>query len=478
MIHQYLSQPVSKILEQYKKGTLSPVDVVKASCDQIEKYQPLLNPFIVIAEKDELLKQAEESEIRWSKGEPEGMIDGIPVTIKDDCDIAGWPMREGSLTTSEKPALVDGPQPQRLREAGAIFLGKTNMPEFGHKSATDSKLNGTTRNPWNPEYTTGGSSGGEAIAAATGMGYFHLGSDGGGSIRIPACYCGTYGIKPTTGLVPEMPPGPFSGIATSGPLTRYVEDAAMMLDIISRPDLRDWFTVPYEERNFYKNLNNTPKGLRIAYARTVNNAPVDSDVARHVDSAVKKMQSMGTVEEITLDIPDLVENWNAHWMTIANWIEHKMEDSKRPLLERYFREWALRGTKMDLYDLVDAQLARAKIGIYMNMLLDKYDILVLPTMDTTAYTVEQGINAGIDGKLQAYNNHIPFTFIANLSKQPAASVPCGLGDNGLPVGIQIMAGLLKDGLVLNVSHVLQQELGFQDWMISQMQKQDTVRKSA
>ena len=478
MSYDILSLPVSKILEQYKKKTLSPVDVVKASFAQIEKFQPTLNPFIIVADEADLMKQAKESEARWAKGAPNGLIDGIPVTIKDDCDIKGWVMREGSLTTSDKPAAADGPQPQRLREAGAIFLGKTNMPEFGHKSATDSSLNGVTRNPWNPDRTTGGSSGGEGIAAATGMGYFHLGSDGGGSIRIPACYCGTYGIKPTTGLVPEMPPGPFSGIATSGPLTRHVEDAAMMLDLISQPDLRDWFTVPYEKRDFYKNLNNTPKNLRIAYARTINSEPVDADVAESVDNAVKKMQGMGTVEEITLDIPNLVENWNAHWMTIANWVTHKKSEADRAKLERYFRDWAARGAKMDLYDLVDAQIERARIGIQMNMLLDKYDILVLPTMNTTAYTADQGVNAGTDGQMKAYNNHIPFTFPANLTRQPGASLPCGLGKDGMPVGIQIMSGLLKDGLVLNVSHVLQQELGFEDWMDRNMRDASHIRKTA
>jgi aspartyl-tRNA(Asn)/glutamyl-tRNA(Gln) amidotransferase subunit A len=190
------------------------------------------------------------------------------------------------------------------------------------------------------------------------------------------------------------------------------------------------------------------------------------------------MQGMGTVEEITLDIPNLVENWNAHWMTIANWVTHKKSEADRAKLERYFRDWAAHGAKMDLYDLVDAQIERARIGIQMNMLLDKYDILVLPTMNTTAYTADQGVNAGTDGKLAAYNNHIPFTFPANLTRQPGASLPCGLGKDGMPVGIQIMAGLLKDNLVLNVSHALQQELGFEDWMDRNMRNAEPARKTA
>lgn len=469
----------AKVLDLYSRKKLSPVEVMKASFAQIERFQESLNPFIVIADEADLMKQAKESEARWAKGNPSGILDGLPVTIKDDTGVKGWPLREGSLSTPETPVTEDAPQPARLREAGAIFLGKTTMPEFGHKSATDSPVTGATRNPWNPSKTTGGSSGGAGIAAATGMGYMHLGSDGGGSIRIPAHYCGVYGIKPTTGLVPEWPPSPFSGMATSGPLTQHVEDSALMLDVISGADLRDWYSAPYQKHDFAKNLTKPVKHLRIAYAPTINGAPVDPEVAHFTAEAAKKLQAYGTVEEISFEIPKLIETWNSHWMMIAAWIYSKAPQGSHEKMDPYFRKWAARGDKLSLNEFGDAQVDRANIGMEMNRLMAKYDIIVLPAMAKTAYTVEQGQNAGTDDREEPFNNWIPFTFPANLTKQPAASLPCGVTKDGMPVGVQIMSGYLKDGLVLNVSHALEQEIGFKNWLERDMESgAGSLRKKA
>ena len=228
--------------------------------------------------EEEALAQARASEARWQAGAPQGLLDGVPVTVKDLCQTIGAPARNGSLTTSDAPGTVDAPCVARLREAGAVLLGKTAMCEFGWKGVTDSPLLGVSRNPWNPQRTCGGSSGGAAIAAATGMGALHVGSDGAGSIRIPAAFCGVFGFKATFGRVPTWPPGRVA-VGHYGPLTRTVEDAALMLNVIARPDARDWTALPYVEGTDYRDgLEAGVRGLRIAWCPTLCGARPDDEV--------------------------------------------------------------------------------------------------------------------------------------------------------------------------------------------------------
>lgn len=455
-----------ELLDAYQKKSLSPVEVSRAALQRALDLNPSLNAMVLISDEDSLMKQAHISEGRWARGEPCGILEGIPVTIKDGTNVIGWPTRDGSLTTSDMPQQEDSPVPARLRESGVIFLGKTTTPEFGHKGVTDSPVSGITRNPWNLSKTSGGSSGGAAVAAATGMGYLHHGTDGGGSVRIPANFCGVFGIKPSGGLVPGWPPTLFSTIAAAGPITRTVEDAALMLDVMSRPDSRDWHSVPYQERHFASSLSKPVNGLKIAYASTISGVKVDAEVMDIVAKAARGMDGkIGNVEEITLDFPTIVDTFNKHWMAIAAWIVNQMPEDKRSRMDPYLLGWARRGAGMKLDDYLNAEHERMMIGHRLKMLFEAYDILVLPVTPVVAFNV--GKNVADDEEGRPWDDWTPFTLAANLGKLPAASVPCGMTREGLPVGIQVVSGFLKDGLVLQVSQFLEQEICFQGWRLPQ-----------
>lgn len=462
-----LSLSVPELLKLYRQKKLSPVEAAKAALTQTQEFNPSLNAYILVADEQALLDSARKSEARWNKGAPQGALDGVPVSIKDWYHVTGWPTRYGSLTSSADIQKEDSPVVARLRESGALFLGKTTLPEYGHKGATFSPVSGVTRNPWNPQKTPGGSSGGDGAAAAARMGFLHLGSDAGGSIRIPASFCGVFGIKPTPGLVPHWPPSPFSPLSSAGPMTRTVEEASLMMDVITQPDARDWNAVPYQKRNFATALGAPAGKLKVAYARTINDTPIDAEIADFVSATVKKMQSFGTVEEITLNIPTLIDTFNKHWMAAAAWKVSLFSDEERRKMDPYFLEWARRGGALSRDSYISAELERMMIGAQMKELLDEYDVLVMPTTAVTAFDADRNMPNALDGN--PWEDWTPLTFPANLARLPAASVPCGITKAGLPCGVQIVAGYLKDDVVLRVSHALEREIGFQDWIARQAQ---------
>ncbi|HTG97902.1 MAG TPA: amidase family protein, partial [Burkholderiales bacterium] len=249
----------TELVEGFRKRTLSPVEVTKAVLARIEQFNPVLNAFNLVA-SDEAIRQATESEKRWTAGQPKGLLDGVPVSIKDIILTKGWPTLRGSKTIDPKgPWNDDAPVTARLREHGAVLLGKTTTPEFGWKGVTDSPLTGITRNPWNPAKTPGGSSGGAAAAVAAGMGPLAVGTDGGGSIRIPCAFTGLFGLKPSFGRVPAWPLSPMGTVAHVGPMTRTVTDAALMLNVLSLPDERDWHALPHDNRDYRVGLEDGVK---------------------------------------------------------------------------------------------------------------------------------------------------------------------------------------------------------------------------
>src|SRR6201988_2209915 len=257
----------TRLLDGYRKHDLSPVEVTRAVLERIERLNPVLNAFNLVS--DRALDEAKASEARWMSGQPKGLLDGVPVSIKDIILTKGWPTLRGSKTVDPKgPWNDDAPVTARLRENGAVLLGKTTTPEFGWKGVTDSPLSGTTRNPWNLRMTPGGSSGGAAVAFAFGMGVMHIATDGGGSIRIPAGFCGMFGFKPTFGLVPVHPHPPPLTLWHQGPLARTVGDAALMLTVISQPDVRDFYAAPALDIDYRQELDEGIRGMRVAYSPT------------------------------------------------------------------------------------------------------------------------------------------------------------------------------------------------------------------
>ena len=257
----------AELLSLYRRKKLSPVEVTKAVHERMRTLNPALNAFCVL-DFESSLNAARQSERRWLKGEPRGLLDGVPASIKDLIVTKGWPTLRGSKTVDPKgPWNDDAPVVARLREHGAVLLGKTTTPEFGWKGVTDSALTGVTRNPWNPKMTPGGSSGGAAAAVAAGMGALAVGTDGGGSIRIPCGFTGLFGLKPSFGRVPAWPLSPMGTVAHLGPMTRTVQDAALMMNVITLPDARDWHALPHDARDYRVGLEDGVKEIGRASCR-------------------------------------------------------------------------------------------------------------------------------------------------------------------------------------------------------------------
>src|ERR1019366_4465447 len=272
------------MLTEFARRRLTPVDVLQAVTERVARLNPALNAFVAMNPK--ALEAAGESAMRWRSGRPIGPLDGVPVTVKDLLDLAGFPTRRGSRTTPTEPVQDDAPLVASLKAAGAVVLGKTTTTEFGWKSPGDCPLNGITRNPWNPEVTTGGSSSGAGAAGAAGFGPLHIGTDAGGSIRIPAAWCGLVGLKPSYGRVPQWPAGAFAAVACLGPMTRNVRDAALMFSVLARYDLRDPFCIPDDPRDWRDGIEDGVAGLRVGVLRRPGfDAPIDADGLAAVEHA-------------------------------------------------------------------------------------------------------------------------------------------------------------------------------------------------
>jgi aspartyl-tRNA(Asn)/glutamyl-tRNA(Gln) amidotransferase subunit A len=442
-----------EMVRRFAKGDLSPVDVLEATLARLHAVNPALNATCLLDEPQGRRLAAESAE-RWRRGEPMGPLDGVPVAIKDTGHVAGWPMRIGSHSTATAPSTEDTPGVARLREAGAVFFCKTTTPEFGWKGVTDSPLTGITRNPWDESRTPGGSSGGASAAAAAGMGALHIGTDGGGSIRIPASFAGIFGIKASFGRVPAWPPSPFASVSHLGPMTRTVADAALMLTVLTRPDSRDWYALPAEPRDWRQGLEDGVRGLKLAFAPTLGRAPVDPEVAASVASAARRFEELGaTVEEAAPPLQDSQAVFAAHWFPAAAVLIDSIPAEKRPLIDPGLMAIAEQGGRMSLLDHLKAVRAREATGMAMAEFHRRYDLLLLPTMPMPAF--EAGQECPIDSANRRWTDWTPFTYPFNLTRQPAATVPCGFTKAGLPIGLQIVGRLYDDATVLRAARAFE-----------------------
>ena len=305
----------TELVQLYRTGRASPVEATQAVLSRIGEIDRMLNAFCLV-DADRALESAKASEARWRDGAPQDLLDGVPVSIKDLILTRGWPTLRGSRTIDPRqPWDIDAPATARLREAGAVLIGKTNTPEFGIKGTTDNLLTGITRNPWNSRMTPGGSSGGAAAAVASGMGPLAVGTDGAGSIRIPSTFCGIPGIKPSFGRVPAFPLSPFGTVAHIGPHARSVEDLALMLTVMSRPDARDWTSLPYDPRDYRVGLADGVRGLRIAFSPDLGYVKnVDPEVAAAVRNAAESFSALGAhVDEAAPGFADPEEITTKLW---------------------------------------------------------------------------------------------------------------------------------------------------------------------
>ena len=448
----YLS--ASELVSAYRAKRLSPVEVTQAILDRIDAVNDKVNAFCLV-DADSALASAGASEDRWVKGEPCGLVDGVPTTIKDLALTRGWPTLRGSKAIApEQDWDEDAPVVARLREHGAVLLGKTTTPEFGWKAVTDCALTGITRNPWNVAMTPGGSSGGAAAATALGMGALHTGSDGGGSIRIPAGFTGVFGHKPSFGRVPAAPLSPFGTVSHIGPITRTVQDAALMLNVISLPDARDWFAMPYDGRDYRVGLEDGVRGLDIAFSIDLGYAKVDPEIAELVSSAALVFAELGArIHAVDPDINDPANCFRKHWYTGAACLMQSFDEQQRAEMDPGLREVASEGAGYPLLDYMAAVSERGELGTRMRQFHETYDLLLTPTLPIPAFAAGQELSDS--ASQERWPDWTPFSFPFNLTQQPAATVPCGLTSDGLPAGLQIVGPMHNDALVLRAARAFE-----------------------
>ncbi|GAA4822196.1 amidase [Streptomyces ziwulingensis] len=443
-----------QLLDGYRTGAFSPVEAVRAVVERAERIQPEVNAFVLLT-TEEALARARRSEGRWLRGEPRGRLDGVPVTVKDLLLMRGHPTLRGSLTVSDRGTFEeDAPSVARLREHGAVFLGKTTTSEYGWKAVTDSPRSGVTRNPHDPARTAGGSSGGAAAAVALGAGPLALGTDAGGSIRIPASFCGIFGLKPTYGRVPLYPASAFGTLAHVGPMTRAPADAALMLDVIGVPDSRDWSALGPAPGSYSEALIGGVRGLRVAYSPSLGGqVAVRPAVAEAVRRAVERLAALGAyVTEADPDFADPVDAFHTLWFSAAAHVVQPLGPGRRELLDPGLREIAGRGARHSALDHLAAVDVRVELGRRMGRFHESYDLLVTPTLPITAF--EAGAEVPKGSRHRRFTGWTPFTYPFNLTQQPAATLPVGHDADGLPIGLQLIAARHRDDLVLRAAHAL------------------------
>jgi len=445
----------TELLAMYRARQASPVEATHAVLARIERVNPKLLAFCHVA-GDEAVESARASEARWQRGEPIGALDGVPTSIKDLILTKGWPTLRGSRTVDAGQVWdVDAPATARLREAGAVLLGKTSTPEFGCKGETNSPLTGITRNPWDPAKTPGGSSGGTAAAVAAGMGPLSVGTDGAGSVRIPAAFCGNFGLKPSFGRVPAYPLSPFGTVAHLGPHTMSVRDAALMLNVLARPDARDWTSLPYDARDYTVGLEDGLRGLRIAWSPALGYAKnVHPEVAAACARAVDDLRAAGAVvEAVDPGFDDPLDITCGLWFLGAWTIWNTLTPEQQKLADPDFAAEAELGSKISALEAQRLHLRRGALGTLMRQFMQRHDLLVTPTVAVPAFEARPAGHSPLDPA--AMLGWTPFSYPFNLTQQPACTIPCGLTSAGLPIGLQFVGPMFGDALVLRAARAFE-----------------------
>lgn len=453
--------PATELVDRYKKRTLSPLEVAKAVLNRIERLEPHVNAFVLLDGKS-ALESARQSESRWAKGEPMGLVDGVPSAIKDLIFTKGWPTLRGSKSSiADQPWTEDSPATARLRENGAVLFGKTTTAEFGWKGLADCPVSGITWNPWNLAFTPGGSSGGSAVGAAFGMGQLHVATDGGGSGRMPAAHSGAFGFKQTFGRVAVYPYSQNGTLFNVTPLTRNVGDAALLLDVIARPDPRDYNSLPASVTRWSEGLDDGVAGLRVAFSPALGYADVDPEIAKAVADAVKVFTDLGCiVDEVDPGIEDPLPIFRTFWAAGAAKLLSFLGD-RRDLTELGLQDVADEGAKIDAVTYVTAMEKREALGRHFMKFHQDWDLLITPmTAQPPSRIVESSVGLGVRTVLPPFTYLSPFAYPFNLTQQPAATVPCGFNSDGLPIGLQIVAAKFDDAKVLRAARAFEKARPF------------------
>ena len=458
--------PAHVLADQIRSRARSAEEVARATFDRIAAVDGTVNAFCALR-RDEAVAEARIVDARIARGEEVGLLAGVPFGVKDEQDIGGMATTFGSVPMRDHVPPRDSTLVARLRAAGAIPVGKTNMPEFGSTAFTKNRLFGVTRNPWNLERTPGGSSGGSSAAVAAGMIPLATGGDGGGSIRIPAAYTGLVGLKATYGCVPRGPLffRDFVDTVCRGPLTRTVRDTALFLDVVVGDDPLDPDSKPHPGCSYLDQLETPPAALRVGYHPTLGYARVAPDVRRQVEAAVTTLgEALGMTVQ-TLETP-LVDGGLA-WAMLNCFEQHA---KLAPEIEAHRDEWGrgyLKGVeyggRLTAADIGTHQRTRLQLIEELARWFAEVDVLLTPTVPTTAFAARGPMPAVIDGQTLASPIHaVAFSYPFNLSGHPAISMPIGLGDDGLPVGLQIVTERNTEALLLRLARVCEQAIPFAD----------------
>lgn len=446
----------SALAALFAAGELSPVEAATSCLEQIERADPALHAFCFL-QPERTLADARLSERRWAASDPLGRFDGVPVAVKDTFFTKGWPTLKASKTIDPAgPWADDAPAVARLREQGAVIVGKTSTPEYAWKAVTDSPSGGITRNPWDTALTPGGSSGGSAVALAARMAPVALGTDGGGSIRIPAAFCGVVGMKPTFGRVPLWPASPFGRLAHAGPMGRTVHDVAALLGVLAAPDRRDTTALPPLRTGSLDTLRSPVKGLRVAYCDGWSVRP-GPEIAAAVQRFVTRLSEMGAhVEAVDPPFEDPLDAFRTLWDAGAAAALEHLGAEARSGMDPGLQRAAARGAELSALDYLRALAVRTDVAERCESLLDSSALLVTPALPIPPFPVGRDVPEGWPS--DEWATWTPYTYPFNLSQEPALVMPCGLTDAGLPVGVQLVGPRHADQLVLSAAAAMEEAL--------------------
>jgi aspartyl-tRNA(Asn)/glutamyl-tRNA(Gln) amidotransferase subunit A len=446
--------PAVELAAAVRGRKLSPVEVARAMLERVDAVNPAINAYVLVT-PEMAMDHARAAEDAVMRGEADASLIGVPVSIKDLFDVAGLPTTKGSLIYKDNIATGWEYSAKRLIDAGAVHVGKTNTPEFGFVAWTDNRLFGPTRNPWDPERIAGGSSGGAAAAVAAGLGPIAHGSDGGGSIRIPASICGVFGIKPTYGRVPRNPGG-WATMTHRGPLTRTVRDAALAMDAMCGYEPGDPFSVGDYPGSFLDDCEGGMRGLRVAWTRDMGYAPVEAEVAEICERAAHRFAELGCeVEEASPGFGHQGQTFlRIATAADAVWLS-ELSDEQRSQLDAPAGFFLEHGKSLSGMDVARGQLDRMRLWQTMQAFHQRYDLLLSPVVSCTAFPHGQEPRA-VGGKDVGPSAWMPFTQPFNLTGQPAASLPVGFDSNGLPVGLQVVGRAYEDALVLRACRAFEE----------------------
>ncbi|WP_442775719.1 amidase [Sphaerotilus montanus] len=440
--------PATALLALYRHGDVSPVEATRAVLDHIARWEPHLRATYAL-DPDSALQQAQASEARWRRGEPRGLLDGVPAMVKENIATRGTPTPLGTAATVLAPAMADAPPAARLREAGAVLLGKTTMPDYGMLSSGLSSFHPLTRNPWDLTKNPGGSSAGAGAGAAAGYGPLHLGTDIGGSVRLPASWCGIFTLKPSLGRIPIQPP--YAG-RVAGPMTRTVADAALMMRVLSQPDWRDATSLPAQDID-WDALEIDPRGLRLGLQLDAGwGMALDGQVRAVIEDAARRFESAGAIVEpmpafMTREMADGMDRfWRMRsWLDIS-----ALPAERRERVLPYIRDWVASGAELSAAQVFHDHGQMAAMRDAAVAATQPFDFVLSPVAPCVAFAAEWA--SPLNDPQQPFE-HIAFTLPWNMSEQPAASVNAGWNDAGLPIGLQIVGRRHDDLGVLRMSRL-------------------------